>query len=259
MTSAANGTQNETISVTAVKIAANGSTSSSVTTAAEQSNNIWQVTLSNGTALSITGSQNFANGAANLSLGGSFYFQDGAGNAYALDPSQSANGTYQITALSTGATINLTADATRHMDLSGTGLTIDYGNGGQFHWIADAQGATGDYYNNGVLVGTVRGAQTLLNADSFGATTATSVGGLGDLQQINGDGSLGSQTPFFMGSESYGPPASSDAASLEATLTAAVPTDAPVSVPTFSKTALGVTVTDLATAAQTAAGSGGDG
>ncbi|PKU21352.1 hypothetical protein CWS72_27205 [Telmatospirillum siberiense] len=32
-----------------------------------------------------------------------------------------------------------------------------------------------------------------------------------------------------------------------------------MSVPTFSKTALGVTVTDLATAAQTAAGSGGDG
>ncbi|WP_146002900.1 hypothetical protein, partial [Telmatospirillum siberiense] len=109
-------------------------------------------------------------------------------------------------------------------------------------------------------VTTVTLEMPLTGGSEGSVTVAKEFGGESLLQTslVNADGTLGTIANSFTFDEGVST-TTADAGNILSAINTIAPTDAPVSVPTFSKTALGVTVTDLATAAQTAAGSGGDG
>jgi subtilisin-like proprotein convertase family protein len=214
-----------------------------------------------GNDLTLVGAQDVGAGTVPSNLDGSIYFKDGSGNAYALDPVAQANGTYQITALATGATLTLDLGSGQQVDAAGSGLTINVGASGQFDWAPDSGSATSNYYNNGALTDTVQGGQTFLDASGFGAVTPGDAGGVGSLQLVNVDGTLGGATSLYMGSDSTGSTSlgtvASAADSVETTTNSQVGTTSPSGTPDDSQ--LTTDVTQLSQAGQQGSGSGGDG
>ncbi|WP_241911918.1 hypothetical protein, partial [Telmatospirillum siberiense] len=205
-----------------------------------------------GNTIAISGAQSLLSQGA-----GGYSLTDASGNIYTLSQLNDGSGQYRLT--SSSGLINVTLDPSIVTDIQlGANLKIDTALGdfvtintqfgsGAFGFVGSSQ--------------TAFNSPSLINIDQNYFQLGTPNGGLGATYDIQPNGSLGATIAGFLGLSGSTDFASllNETSALLPSLTAAVPTDAPVSVPTFSKTALGVTVTDLATAAQTAAGSGGDG